>query len=260
MPLESPSSSRMSRRDFLRRAAESAAALALAGGLNALPRSAAAQDTADTASPPAESTQHQETEYPSLAGYRLPFVGKYMITQGPSINTPEGDACGPDDHPTHHDLWQHAIDFSMEVGVPIVAVQRGMVVVSENLSTLGNFIVIKHPDGLHSLYAHLDTRDVAVGSRVNSGQQIGKSGSTGTNAPHLHFSIGYPVVAPGADPDRYPWTSVPITSLPGIEMNNGPDASCDVDAQYEGKAVGPPVPMIDSIKSRLFSLMLPTPN
>lgn len=54
----------------------------------------------------------------------------------------------------------------------------------------GNFILIKHDNNYRTLYAHLRKRLVKVGERVELGQRIGVSGSTGySTGPHLHFEV-----------------------------------------------------------------------
>jgi murein DD-endopeptidase MepM/ murein hydrolase activator NlpD len=51
-------------------------------------------------------------------------------------------------------------------------------------------VVIRHPDGRYSQYAHLSQLSVRAGQQVSGGQQVGRSGSTGNaTGPHLHFEI-----------------------------------------------------------------------
>jgi murein DD-endopeptidase MepM/ murein hydrolase activator NlpD len=55
----------------------------------------------------------------------------------------------------------------------------------------GNYVVIRHSDGLYSIYAHLSKVDAHVGEIVSGGQKIGEMGNTGlTYTVHLHFGIG----------------------------------------------------------------------
>jgi len=56
----------------------------------------------------------------------------------------------------------------------------------------GNHVVIRHADGVFSVYAHLQpgSLKVAVGDRVTSGQAIGLLGGSGNSTePHLHFHL-----------------------------------------------------------------------
>ena len=54
----------------------------------------------------------------------------------------------------------------------------------------GNFIEVRHPNGMSTLYGHLSRIDVANGDAVAPGQRIGLVGSTGySTGPHLHFEV-----------------------------------------------------------------------
>ena len=57
----------------------------------------------------------------------------------------------------------------------------------------GNHIVIQHPNGLFTRYAHLypDSTQVKVGQKVTRGQELGKMGNSGrSDIRHLHFELG----------------------------------------------------------------------
>ena len=59
----------------------------------------------------------------------------------------------------------------------------------------GKYIVIQHPNGFYTMYAHLSGYNVQEGQRVSKGQVIGYMGQTGfATGVHLHYSIwyGYP--------------------------------------------------------------------
>lgn len=54
----------------------------------------------------------------------------------------------------------------------------------------GNCIVIKHADGLETLYSHQSKNLVKVGQKVKAGDLIGLTGRTGrATTPHLHFEV-----------------------------------------------------------------------
>lgn len=75
-------------------------------------------------------------------------------------------------------------------GSPIYAAGSGTVVTSQNKGSLGNHITIDHGNGYYTLYAHLHSRNVAVGQTVQKGQQIGTMGHTGfATGTHLHFGL-----------------------------------------------------------------------
>jgi len=79
-----------------------------------------------------------------------------------------------------------------DLGDPIHAMANGEVVFSKDTGKgWGNLIVIYHPAyGCWSRYAHLNTRKVAVGTKVKEGDLIGECGSSGgTWKPHLHWDV-----------------------------------------------------------------------
>jgi len=94
-------------------------------------------------------------------------------------------------HPVFGDLRQHnGIDIGAAHGTSVVAADGGTVITSTYNSSYGNYVVISHGNGMTTLYAHLSSRSVSVGSSVSKGQQIGLIGSTGiSTGPHLHFEV-----------------------------------------------------------------------
>lgn len=74
---------------------------------------------------------------------------------------------------------------------PIYASAAGEVVIAGSYPEwYGNYVVIKHSDGLYTGYAHQSQLRVSVGDTVNQGQQIGNMGTTGpSTGPHLHFQF-----------------------------------------------------------------------
>lgn len=90
----------------------------------------------------------------------------------------------------------NSVDLASYHGAPIYAAASGVVILSKGSGWnggYGNYIVIKHPNGTQTLYAHLSANLVRVGESVTRGQQIGKMGNTGrTSGPtgvHLHFEV-----------------------------------------------------------------------
>lgn len=61
---------------------------------------------------------------------------------------------------------------------------------SKGMATYGNMILIKHPNGMKTRYAHLQTVQVKIGQSVKAGQQIGIQGNTGNSyGTHLHYEV-----------------------------------------------------------------------
>ena len=85
------------------------------------------------------------------------------------------------------------IDLGLNTGDTIRAVFNGIVRYAQfNKGGFGNCVVIRHFNGLETLYAHLDKILVTSGQLVFSSDVIGLGGTTGrSNGPHLHFEIRY---------------------------------------------------------------------
>ena len=88
------------------------------------------------------------------------------------------------------------VDFAASIGTPVMAALSGEVVGVANTDSypgcysFGKWIMVKHNNGLSTLYAHLSVQSVQVGDTVQTGQIIGYSGNTGyTTGPHLHFGV-----------------------------------------------------------------------
>ena len=91
--------------------------------------------------------------------------------------------------------YHGAVDFGSGgiAGQPVYVAKEGTVILTENLkSSYGTYVIIKHNNGLYSLYAHGQAGSICVseGQYVSQGQQIMKVGSTGNSTgPHLHFEV-----------------------------------------------------------------------
>lgn len=81
-------------------------------------------------------------------------------------------------------------DIPAPTGTPAVAVASGTVIYSGVQGSYGNTVMIRHDNGLVSLYAHNSSLVVKVGDKVKKGQVVTKIGTTGrSTGPHLHFEI-----------------------------------------------------------------------
>lgn len=82
------------------------------------------------------------------------------------------------------------VDYGGGIGLPVKAPAPGIVVFAGPLTVRGNATYIDHGHGVYSAFFHQDVIDVKVGDRVETGQEIGKSGGTGRiTGPHLHWEI-----------------------------------------------------------------------
>ena len=91
-----------------------------------------------------------------------------------------------------HDHNQ-AIDIGAPSGSPIYAAAAGTVLGAKSAGYnggYGNMVIIKHPNGAQTLYAHMSKVSTKTGASVKQGQLIGYVGSTGhSTGPHLHFRV-----------------------------------------------------------------------
>lgn len=87
----------------------------------------------------------------------------------------------------------NGVDLANTCGLPIVASAEGTVILVRETGWnggYGEYVVITHPLGPQTLYAHMSSIIVAVGQKVSQGQQIGAIGSTGNSTGcHVHFEI-----------------------------------------------------------------------
>ncbi|MFE9116561.1 transglycosylase family protein [Streptomyces sp. NPDC007172] len=101
--------------------------------------------------------------------------------------------------------YHTGVDFPVSTGTSVKAVTSGTVVAAGWGGSYGYQVVIHHPDGRYSQYAHLSAVNVKTGQKVNTGQRIGRSGATGNaTGPHLHFEIRTgPAYGSDVDPLAY---------------------------------------------------------
>jgi murein DD-endopeptidase MepM/ murein hydrolase activator NlpD len=86
---------------------------------------------------------------------------------------------------------QHSgIDLGAAQGTPVKAAGAGRVKSASFDGGYGNLVVIEHPDGRETRYAHMASLAVRAGETVRAGQDVGQVGSTGNSTgPHLHFEV-----------------------------------------------------------------------
>ncbi len=86
-----------------------------------------------------------------------------------------------------------AVDIGAKIGTEVVASASGKVIIAKSAGYnwgYGKFVVIAHPNGTQTIYAHMNQVNVSVGAQVTKGQTIGLVGSTGhSTGPHLHFEV-----------------------------------------------------------------------
>ena len=92
---------------------------------------------------------------------------------------------GPRDRDFHD-----GIDIACPEGTPVAAARAGKVVFAGEQRGYGNIVLVRHDDGLVTVYAHNAANEVREGDAVAAGQEIARVGRTGrTTGPHLHFEV-----------------------------------------------------------------------
>ena len=83
------------------------------------------------------------------------------------------------------------INIEAPEGAAVRAAENGQVIYAgSGVEGYGNLILIRHPNGYVSAYAHLQQMNVAKGTVVNRGDNIGTAGKTGSvSKPQLHFEL-----------------------------------------------------------------------
>lgn len=82
------------------------------------------------------------------------------------------------------------IDIAVPLGTKIGAAMSGEVEFVGVQTGYGNVIILRHAGGLETVYAHCSKIEVNKGDKVNTGEEIGKAGSTGrSTGPHIHFEV-----------------------------------------------------------------------
>lgn len=100
-------------------------------------------------------------------------------------------------HPVLHTVSMHTgIDYAAPTGTPIKATADGEVIFKGWKGGYGNTVMIRHANGVETLYGHMSAFSPADG-RVRAGEVIGFVGTTGrSTGPHLHYEArvnGQPV-------------------------------------------------------------------
>lgn len=107
------------------------------------------------------------------------------------VQAPVSSEFGPRNHPISGERHQHTgIDFAAPAGSPVRAAGAGTVAFAGERGGYGNLVIIRHPDGTETYYAHQRDLAVRAGQSVVAGETIGTVGSTGrSTGPHLHFEL-----------------------------------------------------------------------
>ena len=87
--------------------------------------------------------------------------------------------------------FHQGVDLRAKKGTPVHAASKGVVVyVGSKIRGYGRMIVLKHDDGFYTVYAHHSKNIAKAGQKVEKGEVIALSGSSGhSHGAHLHFEL-----------------------------------------------------------------------
>ena len=88
--------------------------------------------------------------------------------------------------------FHYGIDTRLKIGDPICSSFDGMVRIVQRGRAYGNYVVVRHFNGLETVYGHLSKTLVKVNQVVRAGEVIALGGNTGrSTGPHLHYEIRF---------------------------------------------------------------------
>ena len=91
-----------------------------------------------------------------------------------------------------HTRYHYGIDINLETGDEVYAAFEGTVRVARFSSSYGYYVIIRHLNGLETLYAHLSKINVTAGKYIQAGDRLGLGGNTGhSRGSHLHFEVRF---------------------------------------------------------------------
>ncbi|MBN9220374.1 MAG: peptidoglycan DD-metalloendopeptidase family protein [Mesorhizobium sp.] len=150
--------------------------------------------TTATTQPAAKATPSE-----TLASYTPPKKDTKVIQQAE-----DDDAVAPDATGIGKMRWpvrgrvisgfgsgKDGVDIAVPTGTPIKAAENGVVIYAgDGLKEFGNTVLVRHENGLVTVYGHASSIEVQRGQKVKRGQEIALSGMSGTtDSPKLHFEV-----------------------------------------------------------------------
>jgi len=153
-------------------------AVQVASARPSAPSRASSSASAASSPPPAAEPSASDTQVAAVGRgkFHWPLKGAVLSGFGPK---------GPGQR-------NDGVNIAADTGDSVRAAAAGEVVFAGELPSFGNLVLIKHPDGWVTAYAHLSKIDVKMRDSVSQGQEVGLAGQTGmVDRPQLHFEIRY---------------------------------------------------------------------
>ncbi len=162
--------------------------------------SAAPAPAAPAAAPQVATAKPAETKA-EPAAYSPPPQSARAIVEGSDAEAPGGTGIGKMRWPVRGKVItsygkgngksSDGLDIAVPSGTPVKAAENGVVIYAgDGLKEFGNTVLVRHDDGLVTVYGHASELKVKRGQTVKRGQDIALSGMTGsTESPKLHFEV-----------------------------------------------------------------------
>ena len=114
----------------------------------------------------------------NVTGYHMPHMGK--------VTSPYG-------YRARFGRMHKGVDIGLKMNDTVRAAFDGKIrLTNYEAKGYGNYVIIRHPNGLETVYGHLNKHLVKPDQVVKAGDPIGLGGSTGrSTGPHLHFETRY---------------------------------------------------------------------
>lgn len=166
---------------------------------SAKPAATAAKPTVDPVTTATTQPPEKTTPSETLASYTPPKKDAKVIQQAE-----DDDAVAPDATGIGKMRWpvrgrvisgfgsgKDGVDIAVPEGTPIKAAENGVVIYAgDGLKEFGNTVLVRHENGLVTVYGHASSIEVQRGQKVKRGQEIALSGMSGTtDSPKLHFEV-----------------------------------------------------------------------
>ena len=153
--------------------------------------------------PPVQKASAASTEEAKAAGYTPPHEDDTQIAaveQDDKATAPDATGIGKMRWPVRGRVISafggggadgDGIDIAVPEGTPVKAAENGVVIYAGNgLKEFGNTVLVRHEDGLVTVYGHAKSLEVSRGDKVRRGQEIALSGMSGNaDSPKLHFEV-----------------------------------------------------------------------
>lgn len=135
-------------------------------------------------------TKNSKLDYVFENGSSASAGGSRVFSQ-PIVGARISSYFGPRRHPIFGIIKNHTgVDYAAAYGTPVKSAFSGRVVFAGYDAGYGKHVVILHPNGYKTKYAHLSKINVRVGQNVERNAVIGNVGSTGISTGcHLHFEL-----------------------------------------------------------------------